>query len=191
MARMIAHHRPCTLGSKKLDPFHVLCASIIGQQLSTKAADTIQARVATLVGANGRFYPAHFVSAQPEQLRACGLSNAKAKWLQTASARIESGEFSFRALARMDDAAAMAALDDLPGIGPWTAEMMLIFALGRVDIFSLGDAGLRRAINRVYNGGRKLSDTRTLKIAKTWAPYRSVASWYLWRVADGDVTSWA
>lgn len=191
MARLIARHSPCTLGSGKRDPFHVLCASIIGQQLSGKAADTIQARVEALVGAKGRFHPTHFVAAKPEQLRACGLSNAKAKWLQAAATRIESGQFSFRALARMDDAAAGAALDELPGIGPWTAEMMLIFALNRADIFSLGDAGLRRAINLVYNDGRKLNDTRTLKLARTWAPYRSVASWYLWRVADGDLTSWA
>jgi DNA-3-methyladenine glycosylase II len=85
----------------------------------------------------------------------------------------------------MDDEAAIAALDALPGIGRWTAEMMLIFALDRLDVFSLGDAGLRRAINQLYNDGDPLDDDDTLALTESWAPYRSVACWYLWRAIDG------
>ena len=101
------------------------------------------------------------------------------------------GEFSFRRLARLDDEAAIEALDALPGIGRWSAEMYLIFALNRLDIFAMDDVGLRRGVNRLYGNGRKLSDRRTLAITKAWAPYRSVASWYLWRLGNEEPANWA
>ncbi len=201
MAKLIAAQGPCTLGRKRRDPFHVLCASIISQQLSVKAADTIQARVASAVlatiaadaevegapvvareaAARLVFTPAHFLALDGERLRAAGLSNAKAKWLRGIAEATQSGSFSFGALKRMDDEAVIEALDALPGIGRWTAEMFAIFALDRLDLFSLGDVGLRNAVNRLYNKGGKLDDEATLRRAKKWAPYRSVASWYLWR----------
>jgi DNA-3-methyladenine glycosylase II len=124
------------------------------------------------------------------QLRACGLSNAKARWLLALAEATASGTLDFRKIRRMDDAAALAVLDALPGIGQWTAEMMLIFAFDRLDVFSMGDVGLRRGVNLLYNKGRPLNDRRTLKLTAAWAPYRSVASWYLWRMADGDSTTW-
>ena len=83
--------------------------------------------------------------------------------------------------------AALEALDALPGIGRWTAEMVLMFALHRLDIFSMGDVGLRRSINRLYNNGDALDEEQTLAITDRWAPYRSVACWYLWRMIDGDI----
>lgn len=197
MAKLIAHFGPCTLGRKQRDSFHVLCASIIGQQLSAKAADTIQKRVATLIGAPmDHFEHAHFAAATQESLRACGLSNAKGKWLLELAARRGDGRFDAAALATLDDAALTVELDALPGIGLWTAEMMLIFAFDRLDVFSLGDVGLRNAINKLYAAkGRdgkhkKLDDKKTLKITKPWSPYRSIACWYLWRVIDGDVGTW-
>ncbi|MGH8462369.1 MAG: DNA-3-methyladenine glycosylase family protein [Stenotrophobium sp.] len=185
LARLIRQHGPCTLGAKKRDPFHVLCSSIVSQQLSTKAADTIQARVMAHVGARPHLKPQHFLDTPHEALRACGLSNAKAKWLRTLAERVDSGEFSFRKLQRMDDDSAIEALDALPGIGRWTAEMYLIFALDRLDIFALDDVGLRRGVDKLYNGGERLGDDATLAVTAGWAPYRSVASWYLWRLADG------
>jgi DNA-3-methyladenine glycosylase II len=90
----------------------------------------------------------------------------------------------FRKLNKLDDEAAIDTLDALPGIGRWSAEMFLIFAMGRLDIFSLGDAGLRRGLNLLHNKGGKLSDEESLAITAKWAPYRSVGSWYLWRMAD-------
>ncbi len=197
MARLIAHFGPSTLGGKHRDPFHVLCASIIGQQLSAKAADTIQARVARLIGAPmDCFEHGHFAGTSQEALRGCGLSNAKGKWLLELSQRRADGRFDAASLAALDDAALTVELDALPGIGLWTAEMMLIFAFDRLDVFSLGDVGLRNAINKLYapkgrdGKPKKLDDKKTLRITRPWAPYRSVACWYLWRGIDGDVGTW-
>ncbi|MEK6806614.1 MAG: DNA-3-methyladenine glycosylase 2 family protein [Pseudomonadota bacterium] len=190
MKRLIKAHGPCTLGQKKRDPFHVLCGSIISQQLSTKAADTIAKRVEARVGAKSRFRPTHFHAVTQPELRACGLSNAKASWLKELARRVDAGEFSFAKLLRLDDEAAIEMLDALPGIGRWTAEMYLMFALGRADLFAMDDVGLRRGVNQCYGKGKKLSDTKTLAISKTWAPYRSVASWYLWRSIEGEIIVW-
>lgn len=189
MTRLIAQHGPCTLGSKRSDPFHTLVNSIISQQLSTKAASTIAARVLAAIGVAGaarRFEAVHFLAATHEQLRGCGLSNAKAKWLRDIAGRVQSEQFSFKKLVRLDDEAAIEMLDALPGIGRWSAEMYLMFALNRLDLFAMDDVGLRRSVNILYGNGRKLSDRRTLAITKPWAPYRSVASWYLWRMTDAD-----
>lgn len=197
MAKLIAHYGPTTLGRKKRDPFHVLCASIIGQQLSAKAADTIQKRVADLLGAPmDCFEHGHFAGATQEALRSCGLSNAKAKWLLELANRQRDGRFDAKTLAKLDDIALTVELDALPGIGLWTAEMMLIFAFDRLDVFSLGDVGLRNAINALYAGkdrhgkAKRLDDKKTLKIAANWSPYRSIACWYLWRGIDGDIGNW-
>lgn len=188
MARLIAQHGPCTLGKKARDPFAVLAASIIGQQLSSKAANTIQKRVESVLGSE--LHPASLLQLSQESLRACGLSNAKAKWLLALSQAAADGTLDFAALDSMDDETAIATLDALPGIGRWTAEMFLIFALNRMDLFAMGDVGLRNAINQLYGKGRKLSDARTMKITQVWTPYRSVASWYLWRSIEGENPNW-
>lgn len=188
MRRLIRTHGPCQLGVQRRDPFHVLVTSIISQQLSTKAAETIQKRVHALVGAKSRVRPEQLLAARPDDLRACGLSNAKVKWLLELARRVDAGELNFRRLARMDDASALVELDALPGVGLWTAEMFLIFAMGRLDVFSLGDVGLRNGVNRLYNNGAKLDERATIEVVARWMPYRSVASWYLWRVTDGDLS---
>ena len=191
LAPLIARHAPCSIGSRVRDPFHILVTSIISQQLSTKAADTIQKRVEVMVKADPHLQPTHFLKVKHAKMRACGLSNAKARWIVEIARRTHAGAFSFETLASMDDEAAIQALDDLPGIGRWSAEMYLMFGLFRPDIFSLGDLGLRRSVNRLYAKGRKLSDKRTLAIAARWAPWRSVASWYLWRLGDEEPGNWA
>lgn len=191
MARLIRHYGPCTLGRRRSDPFHTLMTSIISQQLSTKAADTIQRRVEARVRANPHLKPAHFLDVPHADLRACGLSNAKARWIVEIARRVRAGEFSFRKLATLDDEAAIEMLDALPGIGRWSAEMYLMFALCRLDLFAMDDVGLRRSVNRLYGNGRRLSDHRTLAVTAAWAPYRSVASWYLWRLGDEEPANWA
>ena len=191
LAPLIRRHGPCNLGASRRDPFHTLCTSIISQQLSSKAADTIQQRVHALLGAKPHLKPAHFIGARHADLRGCGLSNAKAKWMVEIARRTHEGEFSFRKLAKLDDEAAIEMLDALPGIGRWSAEMYLMFALNRLDIFAMDDVGLRRGVNRLYGNGRKLSDRRTLAITRAWAPYRSVASWYLWRLGNEEPENWA
>ena len=193
LGRLIDAHGPCTIGQRRRDPFHVLCSSIISQQLSIKAADTIQARVAALTGAGQRFAPVPFTATDHDALRSCGLSNAKAKWLRALAEATAGGTLDFAKLKKMDDVAAIDTLDALPGIGRWTAEMFLIFALDRLDIFSLGDVGLRNGLNRRHGGGAgggaKLDEAASLALTACWAPYRSVGSWYLWRVVDGDVAA--
>ena len=189
LARLIRRHRPCMLLTRRRDPFHVLCTSIISQQLSTKAADTIQGRVMLHVGAKPHLKPRHIIGATHDHLRTCGLSNAKAKWLREIAGQVESGAFSFAKLRRMDDEAAIEALDALPGIGRWTAEMYLMFSMHRLDIFAMDDVGLRRSVNRLYNAGKPLDEAATLAITEPWKPYRSVASWYLWRLIDSDLPS--
>lgn len=191
LAPLIARHGPCRLGAKARDPFHILCTSIISQQLSTKAAQTIQGRVEVLVKADPHFQPANFARVRHASLRRCGLSNAKARWMVEIARRVRAGEFSFDTLVRLDDEPAIEMLDALPGIGRWSAEMYLMFALDRLDIFAMGDVGLRRGVNRLYAKGRKLGDRRTLAITRAWAPYRSVASWYLWRLGDEEPGNWA
>ena len=146
MGRLIARHGPCALGARRRDPFHILCTSIISQQLSSKAADTIQTRVQKLLKANSHFRPKHFLAAKHADLRGCGLSHAKARWMVEIARRTREGEFSFRTLVKLDDEAAIEALDALPGIGRWSAEMYLMFALNRLDIFAMGDVGLRRGV---------------------------------------------
>ncbi|MCH9827508.1 MAG: DNA-3-methyladenine glycosylase [Pseudomonadota bacterium] len=190
MKRLITSHGPCALGARRRDPFHVIATSIISQQLSVRAADTIQARVEVRAGVRGKLTPRTLLALTPEDLRACGLSNAKARWLHALSEARASRRLSFPKLATLDDEAAIEVLDALPGIGRWTAEMVLIFAFDRLDIFSMGDVGLRRAINHIYHAGEKLGDAETLALSETWAPYRSVASWYLWRLVDGNLQAW-
>lgn len=191
MRKLIGEHGPCGLGTRRRDPFNVLANSIIGQQLSIKAADTIKARVLKRAGVRSRLTPTALLAVPSEELRDCGLSNAKVKWLHAISQRVASGELNFKSLRKLDDQAAIKLLDDLPGVGPWTAEMFLMFALDRLDIFSPGDVGLRNGINLLYNNGKKLDDSATLELAASWAPYRSIASWYLWRITDADPSTWS
>ncbi len=190
MKTLIETHGPCGIASRRREPFQVLCASIISQQLSSRAADTIQARVIAAFGERGCLSAERLATAELDALRACGLSNAKAKWLQHLGTAHLNGTLDFRKLAALDDESAIQTLDALPGIGRWTAEMFLMFALHRLDLFAIDDVGLRRGVNQLYGSGRALSDTRTLKITRVWAPYRTVASWYLWRHVDPITQTW-
>ncbi len=187
MARLIDRFGPCALTVKNGAPFEVLAAAIISQQLSNKAAATIQNRVVAQVGP---LTAAAVARADAVALRACGLSNAKARWLIALGQAATTGALDFDAIAAMDDDTALRTLDALPGVGPWTAEMWLIFAQGREDLFSMGDVGLRNAINRLYADGAKLDVAATRRITDRWAPYRSCASWYLWRLTDAADSYW-
>jgi DNA-3-methyladenine glycosylase II len=190
MAQLVERHGPCGLATKQRDPFHVLCNSIVSQQLSSRAADTILARVMDVTQAARHLQAASLLAVEPEALRAAGLSWSKVKWLRHLAQAHQDGTLDFDALRVMDDESAIATLDALPGIGRWTAEMYLMFAMHRLDLFALDDVGLRRGVNQLYGKGRALSERRTLQIAKPWAPYRTVACWYLWRHADPVTQSW-
>ncbi len=176
MARLIVEHGPCPLANLEFRPFQTLANSIISQQLSAKAADTIERRVQAIVPG---FTPAEFLAVQPEALRAAGLSSAKARYILELAQRVSDGRLNLEAMQEAPDADVIAALVDLPGIGQWTAEMFLIFGLRRPDVLSLGDAGLQRAARLLFGDDAELEH-----VGQVWQPFCSVASWYLWRHLD-------
>lgn len=178
MAELVLRYGRCLLQDKTYTPFETLAASIIGQQLSVKAAATIENRVLALIG--GALTPEGIIAAAPEALRACGLSNAKVKYVRALAERVAAGTMDFAVMSvEPDNEVVITELVQLPGIGRWTAEMFLIFGLKRLDVLSLGDVGLQRAV-RLHFG-----ETETLaSISPRWQPYRSIASWYLWQSLD-------
>ncbi len=176
MAKLISMHGCCQIPNRTFQPFQTLASSIISQQLSSKAADSIERRIRKIIG--GALTPTRIFSASSEDLRSAGLSGAKVRYLSELSRRVVSGELNFRALKKLSDAQAIETLIELPGVGRWTAEMFLIFALKRPDVLSFRDAGLRRAAKALYD------NDEFEQLSACWYPYRSVASWYLWRHID-------
>jgi len=182
MAKLIHTHGPCTLNRRSFDLFHTLVVSIISQQLSAKASDTIERRIAECIP-----YPFNsedMVCVPPERLREAGLSSRKVAYIKGLAERVNAGSLTYETLSGKDNDEVMATLMEIPGIGRWTAEMFLIFGLKRPDVLSLGGTGLQRAAKKLYpkasSNGNALE-----KVSERWKPYRSVASWYLWRWVDG------
>ena len=164
--------------------FHVLARSIIYQQLATPAARTIYGRVRKL-GPGPRFpTPAQMLALTDDRLRGAGLSGNKTKALRDLATRIVSGELRLKGIGRHDDEEVISLLTTVWGIGEWTAQMFLIFKLGRLDVMPSGDLGVQEGL-RVLDGldGRPSPDT-LLGRAEVWRPLRSVAAWYLWRLTD-------
>jgi DNA-3-methyladenine glycosylase II len=184
MNRLIGAHGRCPLAAREYAPFHMLTNSIISQQLSTQAAAAIKQRLTVLVPAP--FAPEKFLQLSSEQLRMAGLSQAKARYIAALAARVCEGRLVFDDIIGQDDEKVIVALSECPGIGRWTAEMFLIFGLKRLDVLSLGDAGLQRATRLLY-GTRRRSKNLLPRIAEAWRPYRSVASWYLWKSLERNV----
>jgi DNA-3-methyladenine glycosylase II len=176
MARLVLAHGRCPITEREFSPFQTLAGSIISQQLSFKAADTIKRRVLEVVPS---FTPEGCLSVSFDALRGAGLSTRKARYIIELSHRVHGGRLDFDALARQPDQEVITALAALPGIGQWTAEMFLIFGLKRPNVLALGDAGLQRAARLLYG-----EDAELETIGRVWQPYCSVASWYLWRHLD-------
>ena len=163
------------------DPFMALAHAVAGQQISGAAHATVWKR---LLGAFPRFTPETLAAASPEDLRACGLSLRKAGYIREIARRAARGEPDLAGLAALDDAALCEALCALPGVGPWTAEMLMIFCLGRKDVLSLGDFGIRKGLRMLYNK-RELTPAFLARCKKRYSPCASVASLYLWALAGG------
>jgi DNA-3-methyladenine glycosylase II len=180
MSQLVKKHIPCNIHARRFLPFHSLATSIISQQLSAKASDTIERRVSAIIGTP--FTPVAWLEAPVDPLRAAGLSGAKERYIRGLASRVLSGNLQLGKLRRANDETAIASLVEVPGIGKWTAEMFLIFSLKRPDVLSLGDAGLQRAARLLY--GNVAGDSTLEKVSSAWIPYRSVASWYLWRHLD-------
>jgi DNA-3-methyladenine glycosylase II len=178
MRRLIARHGHCPLAEREFQPFHMLANSIISQQLSAKAAATIKQRVGALVGVP--LQTSRVLSISNEKLRGAGLSAAKTRYMRELAAHVTDGRLDFDAIVELDDESVIERLVIVPGIGRWTAEMFLLFGLKRMDVLALGDAGLQRAARNLY-GKKRNSKTLLPRVAEVWRPYRSIASWFLWR----------
>jgi DNA-3-methyladenine glycosylase II len=180
LARIIRAHPRIALEPRG-EPFHTLARSIVGQQISVKAAASIWARVCALAP---RMHPEEIAGARVAKLRACGLSQRKAEYLGDLARHFVGGTLHPTIWEGMDDEAVIAELVQVRGIGRWTAEMFLMFNLLRPDVLPIADLGLQRAIRIHYFKGRKISLRTMRRVAEGWTPWRSVATWYLWRSLD-------
>lgn len=165
--------------------FETLARSITFQQLSGKAAGTIFGRLRKAVGR--RFTAGAFLKLTPEQLRACGLSRQKIASLTDLAERVARREINFRKIPKLDDDEIISLLSQVRGVGVWTVQMFLIFALQRPNVMPLADLGIRNAVRRAYGLPELPKPADLAKLAEKWHPYCSIASWYLWRSLEGPV----
>jgi DNA-3-methyladenine glycosylase II len=183
MAKIIKRVGPCQFTLRE-PTFETLARSIAFQQLSGKAAGTIFGRLRKAVGP--RFTALAFLKLTPEQLRACGLSRQKIASLQDLAGRVARREINFRKLINLQDEEIIATLSQVRGVGVWTAQMFLIFALERPNVMPLADLGIRNAVRKAYGLEELPKSLELSKLAEKWHPYCSVASWYLWRSLEGQ-----
>lgn len=179
LAKLIESVGPMRLQLEK-ERFRMLVRAILSQQISIAAAKSIRLRFERLMRPN-RVTPARVLELTEDQIRSAGVTRQKTKYIQVSALAVQNGDVRLSQIHRFDDDEAVAELTKLLGIGQWTAEMFLMFALGRMDVFSVGDLGLRKAVARLYGID---SPDECVELAASWAPYRSVASWYLWRQVD-------
>ncbi|QOY88556.1 DNA-3-methyladenine glycosylase family protein [Paludibaculum fermentans] len=183
LAAWIEQVGPCQIAFHPPE-FSTLARSIVFQQLSGKAAATIYGRLEQAVGPGG-VRPESILSIEPEQMRPLGLSGQKAKYLRSLAEKTVDGTINFAQLPSMPDEEVIAHLTSAKGVGVWTAQMFLMFALQRPDVLPLGDLGIRNAMQRLYRLRTPPLPERMTKIARPWRPYATYACWYLWRGLDG------
>ena len=180
LKKLIAQHKTITVGSRG-DAFQTLARAIVGQQISVKAAQSVWDR---FVAAHDAVAPSVIAASTLETLRGCGLSGQKSGYILDLATRFHEGRLQPAQWTTLDDEALVSELIQVKGIGRWTAEMFMIFNLMRPDIFPLADLGLQKALMLHYNCGCKLTPARMQRIGTAWAPWRSVATWYMWRSLD-------
>ena len=161
------------------DPFDALARAIVGQQLSTRAANSIWEKLIGLF--DGEMTTEALLRRRPQTLRKAGLSNAKVGFLRDLAARVKDGRLDLKQLKKLPDEDVIAELIEVKGIGSWSAEMFLIFHLGRPDVVSAGDLGIRRAIQITYGLDDLPGPEEVERIAEPWRPHRTLACLYLWR----------
>jgi 3-methyladenine DNA glycosylase/8-oxoguanine DNA glycosylase len=195
LAGLIKKHGPCGLAAaQRADHFTAMVRAITGQQLSTKAASTIFSRLSALMPEG--VTPEALSGLSDEQFRAVGMSRQKVAYFRDLSEKVTSGALPLQSAATRGDSAdpldamtddeVIAALTQVKGIGRWSAEMFLMFRLHRPDVLPVGDLGIVNAVKNVYGLRKKPTPDRIRKIGEAWRPYRSVASWYLWRSLDNE-----
>ena len=160
--------------------FAMLVRSIISQQISTSAARSIHRRLKELLSP-GAITPADIVTLRTRQLRSVGLSGQKASYIQDLAGKVDSGEVNLSQIGRLTDERVIEQLTRVRGIGHWTAQMFLMFSLGRPDVFPYGDLGIRSAIRKAYQLEELPDRTQSEQIARPWHPHATIASWYLWQ----------
>ncbi len=183
LSALIKKHGPCTMTPALANPFHALASSIISQQISAHAARAIKRRLFDLLGTEN-LTPESLLKISVKDFRAAGLSRPKMEYIRKLALAVRKGEVDFASIAKCEDEDVINRLVTLSGVGTWTAEMFLIFGLGRPDVLSVNDAGLKKGFKLTYNLPQTPSADEMISIGEPWRPYRSVASWYLWRVVD-------
>lgn len=184
VSKKIAYLEKYSPGSAD-DFFRSLCEDIIGQQLSGKAADTIYSRFEKLF-AGKKITPEKVLALPADKLKAAGMSRAKVKYVKDLAQKVKNKTLKLAKLDQLSDYEVIAELTKVKGIGPWTAEMFLMFTLGREDVFSFGDLGLRKAITRLYKFKQEPGRRQMEKLVKKWKPYRTFASRILWKYLELD-----
>ena len=185
LADVIAQIGPCKLSLRTGSVFESLVRAIAHQQLTGRAANTILRRLQDALGTSGSVAPETVLQAEMEVLRRVGFSLAKASYIREVALAVTSGAIPTKATMRkMSDEEIIEKLTAVKGIGRWSAEMFLIFDLGRLNVLPLGDYGVRKGFAIAY-GMKTLPRPRTItRRAKQWHPYRTLACWYLWRIVD-------
>jgi DNA-3-methyladenine glycosylase II len=184
LKQLIIRFGPCKIskrGSKYY--FEDLVSSIVGQQLSGKAAKTIFTRVKTLLTKGKIITPDAVLKTKDDKLRECGMSWSKVSYIKDLAKKVKEGEVDIKNLNKLSDNKIIDELTKVKGIGRWTAEMFLMFTLARADIFPLDDLGIRKGMEKLFK--KELSKQKMSKLAEKWKPFRTTASWYIWRVLDG------
>tara|TARA_B100001146_G_C16158209_1_gene424433 strand:- start:183 stop:812 length:630 start_codon:yes stop_codon:yes gene_type:complete len=180
MKNIINNHKEDYLQSRD-DPFNALCRTIIGQQISVKAAASIWNKFAT---GTKNINPKNVIKYGNNNIRKCGISNKKVEYIIGLSNFFIKNPDSVNLWNKMDDKSIIKELCQLKGIGPWSAEIFLMFCLLRPDVLPLGDLGLRRAVGKNYLNTFDPTYEEVEKVAKKWIPYRSAATWFLWKSID-------
>src|SRR5438876_3492444 len=183
MAKAIERVGPCSLIPNP-QLFETLVDAIISQQISVKAADAIMGRLRTTLHAeaNGIITPDALMSLEEDTLRAVGLSPQKMRYIRDLTERVVNGELDLKRLSELEDEAVISELVKVKGIGRWTAEMMLIFSLGRPDVLPVDDLGFLEGVREAYNLEKRPTPKELRERGEIWRPYRTFATWYMWGV---------
>jgi len=187
LAAIIERTGPCNINYLEAD-FSTLVRSIANQQISGKAARSILNRLSEACG--GEFTPENILKLTPQKMRKCGFSAQKTAYIRDLARLTKAGKVDYQAMHTMSDEEVIATLTQVKGIGVWTAQMFLMFALKRENVLPVGDLGMRAAIKKAYKTRGTKKDPypkakQIQKLATKWQPYCSIATWYLWRSLEG------
>ncbi len=181
---LVERYGYCSFSPWTTDPYTQLIGSIVSQQLSVKVADTIFSRVKNATAIDGIITPKKLLRLSLEELRQCGLSRGKSNYVIGISEAVINQQLDFEKLKKLKTNEVIEQLIKLKGVGIWTAEMFSMFSLGHPDIFATDDLGIKKGIQKLLLL-EQLPDKKTmLKRAEIWQPYRTIVSWYLWRIAE-------